>query len=164
MALALADSANSAAVATLAKEAAAATAGDAGRPNVEERPLTGRERRAPITLDQQALLSGEVELRVAATVELKLLSDLYECLQTTPDLKVLSTRGAWDGSATIMVLLEQPLPLIDVIISKMPGIVATAEAVDAAGPMMGPITALAIARGARETRRIWLDPKANTPA
>ena len=71
------------------------------------------------TLDSQALYAGEVEFIVASPVELKLVSRLYNYLQTVPELRILYTRGSWDQGTTITVVLEKPMPLIS-ILAKTP--------------------------------------------
>ncbi len=78
-----------------------------------------------IEVDNQAVYTGEVELVVAPPVELKLLSQLYNYLQTVPELKVLYTRGSWDRGTTITVVLEKPVTLIKTI-AEIPGMVVTA--------------------------------------
>ncbi|MEW6034583.1 MAG: hypothetical protein AB1603_06990 [Chloroflexota bacterium] len=105
------------------------------------------------TLDSQTLLEGKVELVMPATVELKLVSSLFDYLQATVDLKVLYTKGSWDGSATIAVVLEKALPLLD-IISKMPGIEASAELSGDAPQARGdqPLTSDKAGTGARKVR------------
>ena len=66
-------------------------------------------------LDSQALYAGEVEFIVASPVELKLVSRLYNYLQTVPELRILYTRGSWDQGTTITVVLEKPMPLISIL-------------------------------------------------
>ena len=77
-------------------------------------------------LDSQALYTGEVELVMTAPVELKLVSRLYNYLQTVPELKILYTKGSWDRGTTITVVLEKSMPLIS-LISETPGVKVTAE-------------------------------------
>ena len=81
---------------------------------------------ALLELDSRALHTGEVELIIAAPVELKLVSRLYNYLQTVPDLRILYTRGSWDRGTTITVVLEKSMPLIGVI-SETPGVEVTPE-------------------------------------
>ena len=90
----------------------------------------------PLELDSQALYTGEVELTIDSKVELRLVSSLYNYLQTAPDLKILNTKGSWDQGTTITVVLEKPIPLIS-IISKTPGVTATAELIGKGGVAAG---------------------------
>lgn len=68
-----------------------------------------------LDVDTQTQYSGEVELMVVPPVDLKLVTQLYNFLQTIPELKVLYTRGSWDQGTTIVVVLEKPFPLIKAI-------------------------------------------------
>jgi len=81
---------------------------------------------APLPVDSQAVYGGEVELIIASPVELKLVSRLYNYLQTIPELRILYTRGSWDQGTTITVVLEKPMPLIS-IIAETPGVDAIPE-------------------------------------
>ena len=76
--------------------------------------------------DSQTLYTGEVELAIAIPVELKMVSKLYNYLQTIPDIKILRTTGSWDRGTTITVVADKPLPLIS-IISKIPGVEVISE-------------------------------------
>ena len=72
-------------------------------------------------LDRQALYTGEVELVIAPPTEIKLVTKLFNYLQTIPELKVLYTRGSWDQGTTVTLAIEKPLPLIN-ILSETPEI------------------------------------------
>ena len=87
---------------------------------------------APLKLDSQALYAGEVELIIASSVELKLVSRLYNYLQTVPELRILYTRGSWDQGTTITVVLEKPMSLVN-IMSEAPGIEVTPELLEKGG-------------------------------
>ncbi len=76
--------------------------------------------------DSQTLYAGEVELAIAMPVELKMVSKLYNYLQTIPDIKILRTTGSWDRGTTITVVADKPIPLISKI-SKIPGVEVTSE-------------------------------------
>jgi len=95
----------------------------------EERPGTKKTKSAHPKLDSQDLYAGQVELIVASPVELKLVSRLYNYLQTVPELRILYTRGSWDQGTTITIVLDKPLPLIDIIL-KTPGVEVTPELVE----------------------------------
>ncbi len=90
----------------------------------EEKPNKEEFVSAPIKLDSQALYNGEVELAVAVPVDPVAVSRLYNYLQTTPEIKILYTRGSWDRGTILAVTLDKPLPLIGMI-SKIPGIEVT---------------------------------------
>ncbi|MBI2288692.1 MAG: hypothetical protein HYU83_06945 [Chloroflexi bacterium] len=77
-------------------------------------------------VDSQALYSGEVELTIASSAELSLVSRVYNYLQSVPELRILYTRGSWDQGTTITVVLEQPMHLIDVLL-KTPGVAVIPE-------------------------------------
>ncbi len=99
----------------------------------EEAIVSKREvKSAPLKLESKALYTGEVELVVASSVELKLVSRFYNYLQTVPDLRILYTRGSWDQGTTITVVLEKPIPLIN-IISETPGVEVTPEPLERGG-------------------------------
>jgi len=87
----------------------------------EEKPGDGEPVSTPLKLDRQALYDGEVELAIAVPVNPVAVSKLYNYLQTTPETKILYTRGSWDRGTIITVTLDRPLPLIDMI-SKISGI------------------------------------------
>jgi vacuolar-type H+-ATPase subunit E/Vma4 len=76
--------------------------------------------------DREALYSGEIELMIAAPVELPALTKFYNYLQTLSDIKILYTRGSWNSGTTITVALDNPIPLISVVL-KTPGVVVTPE-------------------------------------
>ena len=84
------------------------------------------EEPVPVKLDSQALYTGRVELIVASPIELKLVSSLYNYLQTVPELKILYTRGSWDQGTTITVALEKAIPLIGILL-RTPGVEVTPE-------------------------------------
>jgi len=91
--------------------------------------ISGREEANSTQLkpgDSQTLYTGEVELAIAMPVELKIVSKLYNYLQTIPDIKILRTTGSWDRGTTITVVADKPVPLISTI-SKVPGVEVVAE-------------------------------------
>ncbi len=123
-----------------------------------EEEAVGEKIEQPVRLlDSQASYSGEVELIVAAPVELKLVSKLYSHLQTISELRVLYTRGSWDRGTTITVVLDKPLPLID-IISKVPDVEVTAGLPDKDSLAAGK-SGLPLRGGKAGTKRIKLDLK-----
>ena len=78
--------------------------------------------------DSQTLYTGEVELTIAIPVELRMVSKLYNYLQTIPDIKILRTTGSWDRGTTITVVADKPIPLIN-IITEIPDVAVIAELV-----------------------------------
>jgi len=103
---------------------------------VEGRSGKGKRKSAPVKLDSQALYAGEVELVIASPVELKLVSRLYNYLQTVPELRILYTRGSWDQGTTITVVLDKPMPLIS-LTSEIPGVKVTPELLEKEGLATG---------------------------
>jgi len=99
---------------------------------LEQRPLeeiSGREETNSTQLkpaDSQTLYIGEVELAIAIPVELRMVSKLYNYLQTIPDIKILRTTGSWDRGTTITVVADKPVPLIN-IISRIPDVEVISE-------------------------------------
>ena len=75
----------------------------------------------PQKLDKEAIYEGEIELVIAVPVDPAAVSKLYNYLQSTPDMKILYTRGSWDRGTTITVALEKPAPFIGMI-SKISGL------------------------------------------
>ena len=93
----------------------------------EERPDRERTEPVPLGHGSQTLYTGEVELAISVPVDLKMVSKLYNYLQTTPEIKIVRTIGSWDQGTTITVVLDKPIPLISVISSKIPEVKATPE-------------------------------------
>ncbi len=109
---------------------------------------------ASVKLDRKASYAGEVELVIASPVELKLVSKLYNYLQTVPELKILYTRGSWDRGTTITVVLEKPLSLLG-ILSEMPDVKVTTELLEKDNPATGK-SGLPLKGGEKVVKRIRL--------
>ena len=118
-------------------EAEAAAPGLAYEPSGElrEQHLTkkGSRRRkdesvAPI-LDEKELYRGEVEFVIPPQTELQLVSKVYDYLLTIPDLRILYTKGSWDQGTIITVTMEQPMPLMRLML-KIPGVAVTPNLVE----------------------------------
>jgi len=133
-----------------------------GQPLPEER-LGGEEiDSAGLKLgDSQTLYAGEVELAIALPVELKMVSKLYNYLQTVPEIKILHTRGSWDRGTTITVVLDKPIPLIS-IISKIPGVEVTPELLQKDSLAKGAPSSL-LKAGGKGVKRIKLTLKEVQP-
>jgi len=107
--------------------------------------------------DSQTLYTGEVELAIAMPVELKMVSKLYNYLQTIPDIKILRTTGSWDRGTTITVVADKPVPLISRI-SAIPDVEVTPELLQGDNLAKGVSSSLRKA-GAKGAKRIKLTLK-----
>ena len=116
-------------------------------PQLPEEKLGGEETE-PVSIKQDghSLYTGEVEIDVARPVEPKVVSKLYNYLQTTPEIKFVRTSGSWDRGTTITVVLDKPVSLISVLSAKIPEAIVTPER-----PEMG-----GFVKGRRGLRRIRL--------
>ncbi|MFC2034440.1 hypothetical protein ACFLTT_03465, partial [Chloroflexota bacterium] len=94
-----------------------------------------------VQMDTKALFNGEIELFIEAPVELKLVSKLYNYLQTIPELRILYTRGSWDKGTAITVVLEKSMPLINVLL-ETPGLKITPEPLSKNGLEIGKLSLL----------------------
>jgi len=90
-------------------------------------------------------------------VELKMVSKLYNYLQTIPDIKILRTTGSWDRGTTITVVADKPIPLIS-IISKIPGAEAISE-VPQQDSSVKRVSSSRLRAGGKEVKRIKLTLK-----
>jgi len=113
------------------------------------------------SVDSQALYTGEVELAIAMPVELKMVSKLYNYLQTIPEIKILRTTGSWDRGTAIAVVLDKPIPLIS-IISKIPDVEVIPELSQKDSSVKGTSRSLLRAEG-KGVRRITLTLKEAQP-
>jgi len=91
------------------------------QPRIENKPDNQEPVGVPQQLDREAIYEGEIELAIAVPVDPAAVSKLYNYLQSTPDMKILYTRGSWDRGTTIAVTLDKPLPFIGMI-SKISGL------------------------------------------
>ena len=103
----------------------------------EERQEREETEPAPLKQDSQTVYAGEVELAIDVPVDLKMVSKLYDSLQTIPELRILHTSGSAKRGTTITVSLEKPIPLISIISSKIPGFRATPELPEREGAVKG---------------------------
>lgn len=69
---------------------------------------------------------GEVELTFIPPMEISAVSEIYGWLQTTPEVKILRTIGSWEKGTKVIVFLERPLPLID-ILTRVPAVEVASE-------------------------------------
>ena len=70
--------------------------------------------------ESQSLYTGEVELTIGVPVEPTMVSNFYNYLQTSPEIKFVRTTGSWNRGSTITVVLDKPIPLISVLAAKLP--------------------------------------------
>ncbi|GAI91953.1 unnamed protein product, partial [marine sediment metagenome] len=80
---------------------------------------------AQLRQKDQTVYNGEVELDIDAPVDLNMLSKLYDSLQTISQLRILRTSGSVKQGTTITIVLEKPMPLIDILSSNIPRIQVT---------------------------------------
>ena len=108
----------------------------------------GSEQQLP---DEQALFIGEVELAIAPPVWLNLLSKLYAHLQAIPDVKLLWTTSSREQETTITLMVEKSTPLVGMM-TQIPEIKVTAEAVDKASSAKRPVASSLKTGGLNVTR------------
>ncbi|MEE8413070.1 MAG: hypothetical protein V3R96_00825, partial [Dehalococcoidales bacterium] len=70
------------------------------RPSANEPAIGKTAVEPPPPLDPKAIFGGEVELAISVPVDPVAVSKLYNQLQSTPDMKILYTRGSWDRGTT----------------------------------------------------------------
>ena len=102
----------------------------AGEAVAEEEPEKAgkKERKAPkkqpgrtaTTEEKRSLYTGEVDLSVEVPVEPTMVANLYNYLQTTPEIKFVRTAGSWNKGSTITIVLDKPIPLVSEIASRLP--------------------------------------------
>jgi len=93
----------------------------------EKEPEAGETKRSLPKQEGHSLYTGEVELNVGVPVDPNLVSKLYNYLQTTPEIKFVRTSGSWNRGTMITVVLDKPIPLINVLTSKIPEAEVTPE-------------------------------------
>ena len=87
-----------------------------------------KERKAPkkqpgrvATMEEsKSLYTGEVDLSIKVPVEPTMVSNLYNYLQTTPEIKFVRTAGSWNKGSTITIVLDKPIPLVSELASRLP--------------------------------------------
>jgi len=121
----------------------------------EERPEREETEPGLLEQDSQDLYTGEVELAIDVPVDLKMVSKLYNSLQTIPEVRILRTRGSANRGSTITVALGKPIPLISVISSKLPGVAITPEPPEKDSFVKGKPSSL-LGKGKKGVRRIKL--------
>jgi hypothetical protein len=64
-----------------------------------------------------------------------MVANLYNYLQTTPEIKFVRTTGSWNKGSTITVVLDKPIPLISELASRLPEADVLPERLDINGHM-----------------------------
>ncbi len=88
-------------------------------------------------------------MTISKPVNPSMVSKLYNYLQPTPEIKFVRTSGSWDRGTTITVVLDKPIPLISVLLAKLPKANITPGRIGEDG----------FVRGKKEVRRITLSLK-----
>ena len=91
---------------------------------------------APVTPESgsQTNFSGELELRIEKSVNLKMSIELFTYLQTITELKIIRTSGSLDNSITITLMIDNPVPLIDLIKMRLKGVEVISEPLERDDP------------------------------
>lgn len=121
-----------------------------------EKPGEGEVKATLPKYDSQALYTGVVELTVAPPVDLAKMSELYNRLQATPELRILRTVGSWDRGTVITLLLEKPIPLIGML-SEIPSVETRMQPSEKGGLLGGILGS----SGEGEVKRIEITLKTN---
>ncbi len=64
---------------------------------------------------RESIVEGELELVLIPPVDLAMMSELSQRLQSIPEVKILRTVGSWDQGTTITVALDKPLSLLNIL-------------------------------------------------
>jgi len=72
--------------------------------------------------ERESQYTGEVELTVEAPLEPTTVSNLYNYLQTTPEIKFVRTTGSWNKGTSITIAVDKPVSLISELASRLPGV------------------------------------------
>lgn len=70
---------------------------------------------------------GEVEILLGLSVDSIILTKLHNYLTNTPGIKVVRTLGSGIKGATIIVMLDKPIPLVDELSSTLPEAEVTSQ-------------------------------------
>jgi len=108
--------------------------------------------------DGKSLYSDQVELTVPAPIDLKMISNLYQSLQTIPELRILHTIGSLDMGTTITVVLDRPIPLVSIISTKTPNVEVIPEPHSSRSLSMARTSPL-LEKGGGGAKRIKIVPK-----
>ena len=112
----------------------------------------------PPELRPPGTYEGEIELVLTPPIDLAVMSEIHSQLQTIPEVKILRTVGSWDKGTTITLLLEKPLPLVDML-TKIPAVEVTSELPERQGLLKKTINALGAKGRERVRNRIALKTK-----
>ena len=91
----------------------------------EDKPDIQEKEAVLPTKSEQVYYTGVIDLVIIPPIRLNLLTKLYDCLQTTPQIRVKRTVGSIKQGVKIVISLEKPMPLISLLVSKIPEIKVT---------------------------------------
>ena len=77
--------------------------------------------------DTESLYTGEVEVELGSSVDSDILTKLYIYLVNTPEIKLVHTVGSSNKGITMTLVLDKPIPLVEVLSSKIPEAEVTAK-------------------------------------
>ncbi len=89
--------------------------------------------------NSQTIYTGDLDLVLDAPVDLYLVSQLYDSLQTIPQLRILHTSGSFKHGARITITLEKPMPLLSMLSLKIPELKAAPVTEEKEGKRNGKI-------------------------
>jgi len=72
-------------------------------------------------------LLGELELCIEKSVNLRTSIELFTHLQAIAELKIIRTQGSLDDSITMTLMIDNPVPLVDLIKMRIKDIEITSE-------------------------------------
>ncbi|MFC2003145.1 hypothetical protein ACFLV4_04285 [Chloroflexota bacterium] len=97
------------------------------QPLEEERRETETAQTTPSEQYDKTPYNGDVQLILDVPVNMKMVSELFDNLQTIRELRILNTTGSPNRGIAININIERPIPLVDMIASKLPGVEVTPE-------------------------------------
>jgi len=92
-----------------------------GKAGKKRGTVTGETPEVVLTKEESlSPYTGEVDINVEVPIEPTLVAKLYNFLQTTPEVKFVRTVGSWNKGSTITVMMEKPVPLLAMLVAKLP--------------------------------------------
>ena len=82
---------------------------------VQETPSEAKPDFAPGEKESPTLYEGQIELVIAPPADFARLRELERHLHEFPQVKTLLTGGSWARGNTLIVFLEEPIPLVDAL-------------------------------------------------
>ena len=77
--------------------------------------------------DDESLYTGEVEVVLGLSADADILAKLSVCLVHTPEIKINPTVGSSDRGSIITMVLDKPLPLVEMLSLQIPEAQVTGE-------------------------------------